>query len=267
MKKRLLITSIVMMLVVAVALSTATYAWFTSSNAVQASSVTLTANTSDSTSLGIGWAGGAAGSELTVALTNEGIDPMAPVDLTTSSTVYTVDFKTATIKSDAGNLVFNNDVATANPVIFNNGLSGASKKDTFYVKNLSQANAIDHVTLTATIAANDGNAGNGSSLIRAAVFKRATAGTGDYVLVGVLASAADASTVWGPVATKLKAGEQISNLNSYATVTSIDLGSLAAEAQFDLAIVVWMDGTALDDTKAGYGAHISFTFTATRNQA
>ena len=34
MKKRLLITSIVMMLVVAVALSTATYAWFTSNAGV-----------------------------------------------------------------------------------------------------------------------------------------------------------------------------------------------------------------------------------------
>ena len=45
MKKRLLITSIVMMLVVAVALSTATYAWFTSSTRVDAQAVTLTAAT------------------------------------------------------------------------------------------------------------------------------------------------------------------------------------------------------------------------------
>ena len=45
MKKRLLITSIVMMLVVAVALSTATYAWFTTSTNVSAEAVVLTAAT------------------------------------------------------------------------------------------------------------------------------------------------------------------------------------------------------------------------------
>jgi len=55
MKKRLLITSIVMMLVVAVALSTATYAWFTSNTSVTANSVTMTAGTSASSALGIAW--------------------------------------------------------------------------------------------------------------------------------------------------------------------------------------------------------------------
>ena len=51
MKKRLLITSIVMMLVVALALSTATYAWFTSNTSVKANSVTLTAATMDADAL------------------------------------------------------------------------------------------------------------------------------------------------------------------------------------------------------------------------
>ena len=55
MKKRLLITSIVMMLVVAVALSTATYAWFTSNVQVTANTITMTAGTSNSSALGIQW--------------------------------------------------------------------------------------------------------------------------------------------------------------------------------------------------------------------
>ena len=122
MKKRLLITSIVMMLVVAVALSTATYAWFTNSNSVTASSVSLTAKTSDNTALGIGWSGAGAGSELTVSLSNASIDPMAPADLTANTTEYDVAFNTATIKSDAGTLVFNDDVTTAHPVVFNNAV-------------------------------------------------------------------------------------------------------------------------------------------------
>jgi len=59
MKKRLLITSIVMMLVVAVALSTATYAWFTSNDSVTANTVSLTAATSTESAIGIAWAASA----------------------------------------------------------------------------------------------------------------------------------------------------------------------------------------------------------------
>ena len=262
MKKRLLITSIVMMLVIAVALSTATYAWFTSNNSVQASSVSLTAKTSDQTALAIGWTGSTdAGTALEVSLSNASIDPMAPVDLTADTTEYDVAFNTATIKSDDGVLVFNDDVTTATPVTFNNGLSNAARRDTFYVKNLSSQNAIDHVTITASFTA---GSSDGTDLIRAAVFRKN--GSDDYVLKGILATSATANgTVWGPTATKLKAEEPVSGLNTYATVTSIDLGGLAAGAQHDLAIVVWMDGTALDDTKAGFGGSVSFTFTATNN--
>ena len=261
MKKRLLITSIVMMLVVAVALSTATYAWFTSNTGVTASMVTLTASTSDSTALGIGWTGGNAGTALEVALTDASIDPMAPESLVANTTEYDVDFNTATIKNENSVLVFNDDVTSANPIVFNNGQSGASKKDTFYVKNLSGTNSIDHVTITASIAANEGNANDGSSLIRAAVFLKN--GSDKYVLKGVLASAVG-TAVYGSTSV-IAENLPISGLSSFATVTSIDLGGLAATAQHDLAIVVWMDGTALDDSKAGYGAHISFNFTATNN--
>ncbi|MBO4479181.1 MAG: hypothetical protein J5774_02315 [Clostridia bacterium] len=261
MKKRLLITSIVMMLVVAVALSTATYAWFTNSNSVTASSVSLTAKTSDQTALGIGWSGAGAGSELTNSLSNGSIDPMAPVSLVANTTEYDVDFNTATIKSDAGNLVFNDDVTTAHPVVFNNGLSNAAYRDTFYVKNLSAQNTIDHVTITASFTA---AASDGTDLIRAAVFLKN--GSDKYVLKGILATTQTANgTVWGPTDSKLKAGERVDALNTYATVTSIDLGGLATQGQHDLAIVVWMDGTALNDTMAGYGGSVSFTFTATND--
>ena len=53
MKKRLLITSIVMMLVVAVALSTATYAWFSTNKTVTATGMTVNATTSASLVIGV----------------------------------------------------------------------------------------------------------------------------------------------------------------------------------------------------------------------
>ena len=82
MKKRLLITSIVMMLVVAVALSTATYAWFTSNVQVTANSITMTAGTSQSSALGIAWSRGASGSSFNANYTTD-IDSVSP-ELTTS---------------------------------------------------------------------------------------------------------------------------------------------------------------------------------------
>ena len=97
MKKRLLITSIVMMLVVAVALSTATYAWFTSNAKVEAKSMTLTAAVSDADALGIGWIGGNAGTLINSTIA-ETLKPMAPADLTATTTTSDVLFYSATMR-------------------------------------------------------------------------------------------------------------------------------------------------------------------------
>ena len=152
MKKRLLITSIVMMLVVAVALSTATYAWFTSNANVTASTVNITAATNEADALGIGWTGGSA-STFIIANDAEGtFKPMAPAFLLNSTTTDSVTFYTATIKSEAGTEVFNDDVKSSvdaqNPIApytFTNGSATS-----FYIKNLSTANSVDNVRVTAT---------------------------------------------------------------------------------------------------------------------
>ena len=78
MKKRLLITSIVMMLVVAVALSTATYAWFTSSDTVSAEAVLLTASTMEGDAILISRSANNTGLSNTINLAVAGTDKLYP---------------------------------------------------------------------------------------------------------------------------------------------------------------------------------------------
>ena len=152
MKKRLLITSIVMMLVVAVALSTATYAWFTSNATVKASNVQLTAAVNDNAAIGIAWLGSSASKNALVAANGTGLMPMVPGNYTVgvtkdsemgyaSSTVYT-DNNGSTYK-------FNAAGSTETPYIWNDG--GDPDGDpapipavqTFYIRNLSETTAVD----------------------------------------------------------------------------------------------------------------------------
>jgi len=154
MKKRLLITSIVMMLVVAVALSTATYAWFTSNASVTASTIKLTAQTSNASALGIGWisnsAYGTASNSITANMPGSALAPMVPASLTNGTTDSTVAFTGATIKSVGGSFVFNTDAGSRTPYKFTDGTNNA-----FYVKNLSTANDVANLQLTVTWIAAD----------------------------------------------------------------------------------------------------------------
>ena len=155
MKKRLLITSIVMMLVVAVALSTATYAWFTSNASVTANSISMTAATNTLDALGIGWGEGSTGTAGTQITSNVAgvLAPMAPKSLSTTGTITTTDsiqWNSATVKTVGGKLVFNALNETPTPLTFKDG-NGSGTNSTFFVKNLSPANSVAHVYIVPTI--------------------------------------------------------------------------------------------------------------------
>ena len=188
MKKRLLITSIVMMLVVAVALSTATYAWFTSNAKVDAAALTLKASVSGESSLGIGWLNGVSGTSITSDVFGV-LQPMAPDSLTVNSTKSEdLLFHSSSIREEDSQFVFNGGsdsfFLTADTEVaggktyytYNNhgayyeavsspaenpATAGYYEKafsplvynngtvQAFYVRNSSSANAISRVTVTA----------------------------------------------------------------------------------------------------------------------
>ena len=256
MKKRLLITSIVMMLVVAVALSTATYAWFTSNASVTASSITLTADSSGGLALGISWLGGQAGTSITATGPAGTLKPMVPATLT-SATTSDVAFSGATTYSDGGTIKFNAPYSPApTPYYYQN----SSNVQIIDLVNLSPSNGIDHVNLTATIAADTENK-DASNLVRIGVFT-ASASNSPFTFQGVIGSSASLPTEWGVVTQGNSVDALTADNAEVATVISVDVGSIAAEAHKYVKLVMWLDGAALTDTQASYDASISLTFTA-----
>ena len=141
MKKRLLITSIVMMLVVAVALSTATYAWFTQNASVTANSVTMTAATANAQSISIAWYGSESRQTfLSAGAPSSPLQPMCPtaqpVTTPTATTAAGIAYNTAFV--DTAGAFIGTTVASADPYTWNNG-SGATA---FYINNDSNSQAV-----------------------------------------------------------------------------------------------------------------------------
>jgi len=253
MKKRLLLTSIVMMLVVSVALSTATYAWFTSNAQVTASTVTLTAESSGGTALGIGWLDGTTGTTITANEASE-YKPMVPRELDVGTTDFAdVTWSGATTYTDGGVAKFNTPYASVAPYQYNGTVSG-NVKNIFYIENLSQANAISTITLTLA------DVDDTNSLLRVAVFTSSTY-DGTYTLAGVLGADEDLDTEWGEITTK---GQVVADLcdDEVATVTSIEFTDLSAQEKIFFKVVAWLDGVVLDDTTADSTSTLGLNFLA-----
>ena len=156
MKKRLLITSIVMMLVVAVALSTATYAWFTSNSYVSASTISLTAATNDADAIAIKWDTGTYGTAITTTKAYTDLVPVIPNALAVNITTLdgasnAISFQTAQIYTDNSISKFK-EVGSADAVAFaSNTTDDPASKDLFFVQNSSTANVVTNLKITATL--------------------------------------------------------------------------------------------------------------------
>ena len=161
MKKRLLITSIVMMLVVAVALSTATYAWFTSNAYVSASTVTMTAATNEADSIFIKWDTGTYGKDITTTQSYGGnvLKPIIPNEIEVNQTTlgagdHQITFQTAQLETVASVSTFK-EVGSAAGVYFASSSSDTpASKDVIFVKNTSTANVVYNIKVTATFTPN-----------------------------------------------------------------------------------------------------------------
>ena len=300
MKKRLLITSIVMMLVVAVALSTATYAWFTSNANVTATTLSMTAAINEAPALEISYVNTEGTWLTTIAATSDtpegGFKPAAPETLTLADPtaqdpvagtyLSALTWKNATVVNGK----FNNDVTQTNTnYVWHDNASHQS----FFLHNASTANGISGITMTATIE------GDAAPFIRIAVFKKVGS---NFELYGVIANyvqiteddefdsgatyythpdsttytpasvtsdgfaAAVAGGLYrvGTVATGTVAanGTLVSTNISEQDICSVSvaLGSLGVNNsavggadEMELKVVVWMDGSALNDDTAGPG--------------
>ena len=183
MKKRLLITSIVMMLVVAVALSTATYAWFTQNAAVTAQTVTMTAGVADGQSISIGWLGDEVKGTLLTATAGSALQPMAPTTDLSESTAATAAF-TGALVNLSGNFV--SAGVSRDPYTWKN----AEGTTAFYINNDSNSQPVAINVAIASIANNATNGpealANGTLLEGSnKVYYRYSAGTYTKLVAGV----------------------------------------------------------------------------------
>ena len=280
MKKRLLITSIVMMLVVAVALSTATYAWFTSATQVTANSITMTAGTSDSSALGIAWATSSGspsfnagyGTEITAkaptTAQGNGFQPAAPAALTDAEPA----FYTAFIDS-LGN--FKAPGAATDVYRFTENVEN-TPSNLIHIANLAQSGT-KSVMLTATISDPTNGANDGTALVRIAAYVVTTeSNVTSYSYKGVLSATSSThntavGTITGPTTveqtTTPQAASSLLTVTSTAAATGINLGNIEAQHEITVAVYVWLDGAAFDEAESGKSASIELTFTAAAAQS
>ena len=145
-----------MMLVVAVALSTATYAWFTSNSYVTASTISLTAATNDADAIAIKWDTGTYGTAISTTKAYTDLAPMIPNEVTVHTTTlggasHAIAFQTAQIYTDNSISKFKS-VDTATAVAFaSNSTDSPASKDLFFVQNSSTANIVTNLKITATL--------------------------------------------------------------------------------------------------------------------
>ena len=322
MKKRLLITSIVMMLVVAVALSTATYAWFTSNATVNATSINLTAATNADASIGISWTNGNYGTSISADTT--GISALKPTSISTNvaDTAWANNlWSSATMYQSNSKSYFNTVTTGADALAYTWHDDSETPNTEFYINNGSSANSITSITMTAQVAQADGATNDASKFIRIAVFKYNTTSS-NYELKAILGGAASLVAATGTaqngvtyydstgaikttgitvgndlpagtfVAGKVALGSAVKDrpvtisdtasgsgtwgsdycIKNEDIVYEINLGGLTAtngtptvgSDVMKLKVVVWMDGTALNDDTASANsiASIGLTFKA-----
>ena len=247
MKKRLLITSIVMMLVVAVALSTATYAWFTSSANVSATTVTMYAETNSAASIGISWTDSAYGTSIDAVspATTFYYAPTAISSITANTAMSAITWSSATVKDVAGIKTFNSDVTTTAADLtytWNDG-DGAGKGHTsFFIHNGSTANTLSAVTATVTIT------GEAADFIRVGFFKYDSTASA-FKLKGVITDAYVYTEASGTSENAVKyynaAGDEIATGDGTAAIPA-NAFTRASRAASNVAL-----GTATAETAVG----------------
>ncbi len=158
MKKSMFITTIMMVVLLVVALSTATFAWYTAQTNATVSETTVTSATSSTASLVIDTVAATSNAAHNTTVTiemNQGISPMiygkgeAPVAGTTTYGDFIANFYTFNITAD-GNKYATKPVTT-NPAVITNTTNedrSESPNGDFYITNIGGAAAKVNATIT-----------------------------------------------------------------------------------------------------------------------
>ena len=257
-KKSMFITTILMVAVLIVAVSTATFAWYTASGTGSAGSASLVAAESSDANIAVGWTKASKTTDITFNTIDAKFAPMAPKAALVADEAYAAStFYTQTL---AQSNTFNGDGTPATPWNVVNSDADAGVTDGFYVINHNQ-NAGATVKMSLTFTADDN-----SDLLLVAVYVNGS-------LKGIysqLASYAAGEIKNGAAPSTLTGDTKGTNVIAAGTELSFDLAAANADDDTDVALIqvkAWFDGSALDQTGAGDTAGFSFSFAGTTKNA
>ena len=255
-KKSMFITTILMVAVLIVAVSTATFAWYTASGRGEATSAELVAAESTAANIAVGWTNAATTTSITLTSKNN-IAPAVPSAELTEGMLYSaLSFKTAQLDNNANfqNVGDYTNIWTA---------TDGGSNDGFYVINHNM-NAAANVTMTCTIA--DAGDDNNNGRLVVAVFISDNADEGKMKLAGIFTNLSEYYI----------GSEALANTKPQSGLTTSTVGKVDGDSiTFTLAkdtdstdnyvkiqVKAWLDGQELTQENAGDSASFSFTFGA-----
>ena len=265
MKKSMFITTIMMVVLLVVALSTATFAWYTSSNTASTTETQLSSATSSSANIALGWSTSAKTTSVSFD-PGTGLIPMVPMwknaDTIAAPSTAIPSFVTGTLQRGAdGTDVFKENGGAATPwtqkQVASEVADGGTAATTLYCINYNTS-ADANVTITATISALGGNAESlPTDMIRIGVaiggVWKGILGTGSYTKAKIL------DTEWKDKGTS-------DATDTAACVNHIDFTiEKAPDANgkaVSIALYAWFDGSTLVDALAGSEYKFTLSFTA-----
>jgi len=240
--KRLLLTTLIMILVMLAGLSTATFAWFSANNRVSAGRISFEARTADVTNLAIGWDVTSTEKSIEFKLP-EAIGPMIPTSAPTVNTTTYGDFyesfRTASIDDETG--TFNTPPDIVRPCKLSGERAG-TVLDTFYVINRNETEKV----LVSILSAIDGY---NQPRLRVAVFV-------DGVFVRVLMSTPSDGSHYGEIVN----GAEADDFNTFSSNENFEL-EIEAGSYATVQLLAWYDGVLLEDEHGGQIANFAVTFT------
>lgn len=267
--KSLFISTIAMVVMLIVALSVGTFAWYTAQNVVEAQNASVGAVETSSAAIGLGWAQDTAKAP-TITLGAGNVRPMIPKTMPADNNIP--DFNEALLETDTNNQYIVKSQQGATPWQ-QQGLDPESQK-AVWIGNLD-ATLGARITTKVTVNAVDDTNLNG--LLRVSVFVEESEELTTYIgtwIGGGTAYYADLSATSGDPAEPVYEGKSpdLINVAENAFTASIASGNnsgitfdLAKSTQKQIYILAWLEGTELDNTNMSLAdAGFTVTFTATK---
>ena len=254
-KRSMLITTVLMVVVLVVAISTSTFAWYTASTSGSATSAVLKSAESGDANIAVGWDSSSTGNTIVFSDTEQSLAPMCPTaELVADAAGITFNSAPIDLTGAFGTVTSPNPWQIKNAQVGEEGDAGYIAKDSkssFFVIN-HNINSGVNVKMTAEFT------GDNTDKLLVAVFvndklQKVITGMASYV-VGEIGE--------GKV-------ENMSGLtNSTELITSGSNGltfSLDAKDGTNnnfakITIMAWLDGTALTSADAGKTTGFSFSF-------